>query len=282
MLAPLDVHSVGEALRALTARLTETGAVEHPDALEELFDARRIRDVIHVGGRVLLPHLRTEAVPRMTVALGVTRHPVAAAPDDVDATAQIVILVLAPPSAADLYLQTVAAFARVLRRDDVVEALVRANSPEEVLRVPGLCDVVIPPRLAVRDVMTPRVHRVYPHTPVREVLRLVSEHQLHAVPVVGEEREVLGIVTDRDLLRHLLASRRRRGNDDEAPGADGSDTPVREIMSRSVMCITEDQGLTEVAGIMVNKDVERLPVVSDGRLTGFLTRGDIIRKLFGS
>jgi CBS domain-containing protein len=51
-------------------------------------------------------------------------------------------------------------------------------------------------------------------------------------------------------------------------------------MSRSVMCISEDQGLAEVATIMVNKDVERLPVVSEGRLTGFLTRGDIIRKLF--
>jgi CBS domain-containing protein len=47
------------------------------------------------------------------------------------------------------------------------------------------------------------------------------------------------------------------------------------------MCISEEQGLAELAAIMVNKDVERLPVVSDGQLTGFLTRGDIFRKLFG-
>ena len=56
---------------------------------------------------------------------------------------------------------------------------------------------------------------------------------------------------------------------------------VRDIMSRSVMCISEDQGLAEVASVMVNKDVERLPVVHEGKLTGFLTRGDILRKLFG-
>ena len=47
------------------------------------------------------------------------------------------------------------------------------------------------------------------------------------------------------------------------------------------MCISEDQGLAEVVSIMINKDVERIPVVSEGKLTGFLTRGDILRKLFG-
>ena len=57
------------------------------------------------------------------------------------------------------------------------------------------------------------------------------------------------------------------------------ETPVREIMSRSVMCISEDQSLAELASIMVNKDVERLPVVHEGKLTGFLSRSDILRKL---
>ncbi len=47
------------------------------------------------------------------------------------------------------------------------------------------------------------------------------------------------------------------------------------------MCISEDQALQEVASLMVNKDVERIPVVNEGKLTGFLTRGDILRKLFG-
>ncbi len=91
------------------------------------------------------------------------------------------------------------------------------------------------------------------------------------------------MVTDRDLLRHFMPTIPRAGGR-ERPAADTSrnigDTPVREIMSRSVMCIPEEQALTEVAGIMVNKDVERLPVVHEGKLTGFLTRSDIVRKLF--
>jgi CBS domain-containing protein/mannitol/fructose-specific phosphotransferase system IIA component (Ntr-type) len=276
VLAPLQAGTVHGAVSALARRLVETGAVQHPERLDRLFTENRIRDVIHVGDRVLLPHLRTEAVERLVVALGVTPRPLPVAPRDVEGAAQVVVLVLAPPPANDLYLQTVAALARALRHDEVVDRLASASTPEEVLAIPEMRDLTIQPRLAVRDVMTPRVYRVTPDTPVRELVEMVGAHGLRAVPVVGEDREVLGMVTDRDLLRYLLPGTLRAGGE-----GGGGEPRVRDIMSRSVMCISEDQALTDVANLMVNKDVERLPVVSEGKLTGFLTRGDILRKLFG-
>ena len=51
-------------------------------------------------------------------------------------------------------------------------------------------------------------------------------------------------------------------------------------MTRSVICLSEDQALADVATLMAAKDLERLPVTAEGKLTGFLTRGDILRKLF--
>ena len=280
MLAPLDVDTVHAAVAALAARLRETGDVPRPARLEGLFAENRIRDVIHVGDRVLLPHLRTDAVDRLVVALGVAPRPLQVGKRDAGG-AQVVVLVLAPPAANDLYLQTVAALARALRRDETVDRLAAARTPDEVLAIAEIRDLTIQPRLLVRDVMSPRVFRVSPDTPVRELLELASTHRLRAVPVVGEDREVLGMVTDRDLLRHLLPLALRPG-DGPAHGAASPDgLTVRDIMSRSVMCISEEQGLAEVASVMVNKDVERLPVVHEGKLTGFLTRGDILRKLFG-
>jgi CBS domain-containing protein len=62
------------------------------------------------------------------------------------------------------------------------------------------------------------------------------------------------------------------------PGANGGRT-VREVMTRQVLCVAPEQSLAEVAALMTNKDVERVPVVRGGRLVGFLTRGDIVRKL---
>ena len=280
MLAPLDVDTVHAAVAALAARLRETGDVPRPERLEGLFAENRIRDVIHVGDRVLLPHLRTDAVEHLVVALGVAPHPLAVGKRDA-VGAQVVVLVLAPPAANDLYLQTVAALARALRRDETVDRLAAARTPDEVLAIAEIRDLTIQPRLLVRDVMSPRVFRVSPDTPVRELLELASTHRLRAVPVVGEDREVLGMVTDRDLLRHLLPLALRPGDGPGHGAASPDGLTVRDIMSRSVMCISEEQGLAEVASVMVNKDVERLPVVHEGKLTGFLTRGDILRKLFG-
>lgn len=280
MLAPLDVDTVHGAVAALAARLRETGDVPRPERLEGLFAENRIRDVIHVGDRVLLPHLRTDAVDRLVVALGVAPRPLQVG-QRAAGGAQVVVLVLAPPAANDLYLQTVAALARALRQDETVDRLAAARTPDEVLAIAEIRDLTVQPRLLVRDVMSPRVFRVSPDTPVRELLELASTHRLRAVPVVGEDREVLGMVTDRDLLRHLLPLALRPGDGPAHGAASPEGLTVRDIMSRSVMCISEEQGLAEVASVMVNKDVERLPVVHEGKLTGFLTRGDILRKLFG-
>lgn len=278
VVAPLPAASVTDAVRHLAHLLVSTGDVANPERLERLFSESRVRDLIHVGDRVVLPHLRTDAVDRLEVALGIAPAPLREAADDVAAAAQVVVLVLAPLSAADLYLQTVAALARVLRHDDVVERLVRARSPEEVLAIPEVREIAIEPRLRVRDVMTPRVFRVHPDAPVREVLDLVAEHRLRAIPVVGDDRQVLGMVTDRDLLRHFLPGIQRPS---EASAAAWETTRVRDVMSRSVICVSEEQALAEVTSMLVSKDIERLPVVHEGQLTGFLTRGDILRKVFG-
>ncbi len=277
VVAPLAAETVHGAVSQLARRLIDTGDVAHPDRLERLFTEQHVRDTIHIGGRVLLPHLRTEAVSRLAVALGVAPAPLRITEGDAQGGAQVVVLVLAPPAAADLYLQTVAALARALRDDATVDRLVAARTPEEVIAVPEIGGITIHPRLTVRDVMTQRVYRVSPDDSVRAVLTLVRQHHLRAIPVVSDEREVLGMVTDRELLRHFLPGVQRHT---DSSTAELRSLRVRDVMSRSVICVSEDQALAEVASIMVSKDLERLPVTNEGKLTGFLTRGDILRKLF--
>jgi CBS domain-containing protein len=276
VVAPIPADTVHAAVSALAQKLVDSGAVANPERLARLFTESRIRDLIHVGDRVLLPHLRTDAVQHLVVAMGIAAAPLSTA-EEARGTAQVVVLVLAPPSEAGLYLQTVAALAAVLRDDAVVDRLVEARSPLAVLEVPEVRAITIQPRLTVRDVMTQRVYRVGPDSTVREVLDLISEHRLSAIPVVDEDRVVLGMVSDRDLMRFLLPRMQKSA---EIP-ASLREVQVREVMSRSVICVSEDQALAEVTSIMVSKDLERLPVVAEGKLTGFLTRGDILRKLFG-
>ena len=106
---------------------------------------------------------------------------------------------------------------------------------------------------------------------------------LGALPVVDDEQRLLGMLSERELMRHLLAtevfsdgtSRHARA------GAAAQRRPCVTSMTRQVLCVAPEQPVAEVAALMSNKDVERVPVVREGRLVGFLTRGDIVRKLIG-
>jgi CBS domain-containing protein len=106
---------------------------------------------------------------------------------------------------------------------------------------------------------------------------------LGGLPVVDESHRVIGMLSERELLRDLLSHYLPR-----AGGANALQPPaaarrtVRDIMTRQVLCVAPEQPIAEVASLMLNKDVDRVPVVKDDRLVGFLTRGDIVRKLIGS
>ena len=131
------------------------------------------------------------------------------------------------------------------------------------------------------DGLTPLRYRVYPDTPIREVVDLMIRRELHDVPVVGEKYEFLGVITAADVLKHLLPGRlsgesRRIGGIQE----EGTLT-AREAMNRSVMCISDDLSMMEAAKSMVNKGVNRLPVVREGELLGFFTLDTALQALFG-
>ncbi|MGI9076589.1 MAG: CBS domain-containing protein, partial [Gemmatimonadaceae bacterium] len=94
---------------------------------------------------------------------------------------------------------------------------------------------------------------------------------------------LVGMLSERELMRHLLGSYLQGGPlSRAAPGIANARRSVRDAMTRQVLCVAPEQPLAEVASIMTNKDVEGVPVVRNGRVVGFLTRGDIIRKLIGT
>jgi CBS domain-containing protein len=106
---------------------------------------------------------------------------------------------------------------------------------------------------------------------------------LGALPVIDDERRVVGMVSEREIIRHLLTTQVFSGAEVRASLSPlAGPRTVRDVMSRQVMCVAPEQPIAEVASLMSNKDVDRVPVVREGQLVGFLTRGDIVRKLIGN
>ena len=276
---PLEAETLTDALNLMVRGLAERGAIRDADALERVLGARS-RDAVAIGDEVVLPHYRTDAVARLVVALGVADRPLDATDVGISTRPRIVALILAPPETATLYLQTVSALARAFRDAGVVERIVGAGSAAEVLDIEQLAELRIQPKLTVRDVMLPAGDAVTPDTPLRDAVELMIGRRLRALPVLGEKREVLGVVTERDLMRALLPQIPRAGDETQPPDT-GESLRVRDAMSRSVLCVSEEMSLEEAVNMMINKDVEHFPVVAAGKLTGVLARGDIIRKVFG-
>ena len=280
---PLEARTLGDALQRLIGLLARSAAL-HPAAADKL--ARDLAfgsqgEVIRVNEEIVLVTGRVAGLEDVSVLLGISREPMSVSAEGKrpPGTARAVIVLLSPRRPGGLREQLVPTLARALRDQGSTSRLLSAGSAMEVRAFKELMEVELHDRLLVEDALTPLRYRIYPDTPLLEVVDLMVRRNLGAVPVVGESYEVLGIITVGDALRHLLP--RTRGGERDESAEPSREISARDVMTRTVMCVAEDQSLLEAANLMVNRDVEQLPVVREGELIGFLTRESILRMLFG-
>jgi CBS domain-containing protein len=141
--------------------------------------------------------------------------------------------------------------------------------------------------LVVRDVMTRTVVAVPPSLPLKEVARLLVEHRISGVPVIDDHGAVLGVVSEADLLLKEQgpdAVRHRRfawllGESSEMRtlAKKLAAATAEEAMTTPAATIEAGRSTTAAAELMVERGVNRLPVVEDGRLVGLVSRADLVR-----
>jgi CBS domain-containing protein len=255
------------------------GALRDVPAAHRALAGARGRDVVAIRDDVALPHFRTDAVDQLVLALGIVSTELDVSGTALRRSPGVIALVLAPPEAATRYLQTIAALARLFHDPQVTQQMTQARSAADILNLPGLQMARVEPDLRVRDLMARHAEGVSPTATVREAVEIMLRKNWRALPVLGEKAEVLGIITEWDVMRALLPDIPTAGPHAAEP--DARPVLVRDAMTRSVLCVSEDMDIEEAAHMMVNKNVEQFPVVNEAMLTGMLFRSDIIRKLFG-
>lgn len=120
--------------------------------------------------------------------------------------------------------------------------------------------------MKVRDVMTDRIAKAQPETTLEEIAMMMKTENTGAIPVVDED-ELIGIVTDRDIVMRCVAE-----------GGDASEMTAEDIVSEEVETIDPDSDVEEALELMSQKQIRRLPVVDSGELIGMLSIGDIAVK----
>jgi CBS domain-containing protein len=130
----------------------------------------------------------------------------------------------------------------------------------------------------VSDIMTKHVIAVKESETLADVLQLMMEHDFRHVPVVNEEKTIVGIISERDLLRTCVTE-----DDIEFAGVERayflSDHPVTEIMSTHPETLDPDATLSEACQMMLENKFGCVPVCEGPRLVGIVTTTDILKEI---
>jgi CBS domain-containing protein len=142
--------------------------------------------------------------------------------------------------------------------------------------------------------MTTEVVSVAPDTPIRDIAALLLAHHISAVPVVDAAGMVIGMVSEGDLIGRSAAEREERRDWWLALVAEGEDlnsdflaslrSPDRtacDVMSAPVVRVTEGTDVSEIAALLAQYRIKRMPVVRDDKIVGIVSRADLLRVLVG-
>lgn len=112
------------------------------------------------------------------------------------------------------------------------------------------------------------VHTVSPDATVFEALEVMARHDVGALVVVDDGGEVIGLLSERDYARKVILQ-----------GRISRDTPVREIMTTAVLCVTSRQTVDACMALMTRNRIRHIPVVENGQLSGIVSIGDVVSSI---
>ena len=148
--------------------------------------------------------------------------------------------------------------------------------------------------MRARDLMTTQVVTVTPETELAVIARLLASRGISAVPVLDPGGTLLGLVSEADLVRRLAGEPDARRRGWLAPLLTGRARAeaeryarlhgqrARDVMTTDLVTVQEDTQVEEIARLMEEKRVKRVPVVRDGRLAGLVSRADLLGLAFAS
>jgi predicted transcriptional regulator len=115
--------------------------------------------------------------------------------------------------------------------------------------------------MIAREIMTRNVFTISPEVSVLELAQLLSQKSISGVPVIDTDGQIIGIVTEADIIGKV----NREG------------MCVADIMTPELIVVTEETQVGQIAMLLVERNIKRVPVMRDGKLVGIVCRADIVQ-----
>ncbi len=119
--------------------------------------------------------------------------------------------------------------------------------------------------MVAKDIMKTNVITVLPSTPVTEAATIMREENIGSLVVVGVDKRLLGIITDRDIVVSVVAN-----------GKSPVEIVVEDVMTSELITVQEDESVFEILRVLGKNSIRRVPVLRRGRLVGIVSVDDLI------
>lgn len=114
--------------------------------------------------------------------------------------------------------------------------------------------------MIARDIMTRTVATIHPEASAQEAAQLLYQKRISGAPVVDAGGNIIGIITEADIISKV----NREG------------LCVADIMSHEIIAVGEETPVNEIAALLTERKIKRVPVVCEGKLVGIVSRADIV------
>lgn len=131
--------------------------------------------------------------------------------------------------------------------------------------------------MQIADIMTPSPTTAKASDSVRRALALLEDQDIRHLPVIDDDRQLVGLVSDRDLREYRLPVLEELDNPEQAD--DLMDTPLSEVMSGDIISIDSGEELVAACDLIIEYRIGAIPVLdrTTGELVGIVSYMDILR-----
>lgn len=240
-----------------------------------------------IGRGFALPHARLKNLPDFLLALAICREGLEF--DSVDGKpVRLACMVITPEENPTIALKIMATLIHFLAEPEAEAGLMKAKRPEEILAQLRGRKLAFSQSITAKDIMRKPYMNIRPETPLRVVTRMMSQHQVEAVAVIGEQGEVVGEITCDGLFAsgipdflHQLSSVSFIKHFDpfEKYFSEDVGAVAKDVMSPHFCAMGEDATLIEIVFALSVLKYAKIHVVREGKRVGTIDRISVLDKI---
>lgn len=282
----LNAKSRNEAIQEMAERLAfNTANIKVGTIVEAVLEREQLAPSVIAPG-LALPHARME-IHSMLMALGISEQGIPFA--DGFPPVKIVVLLLTPREDPGLHLQVLSALAKDFRNPAAVETLTGLKTPEEVLQYFSGTSVEIPRYLTARDMISNDAGTLLESDTLHQAIELFARTGAQEIPLLDEEGDLRGVVSQLDILKfslpdHILWLNDLSVIDRFQPFAEmlkaDMETRMADFMRGDAVVVEGDLPAIQLAKLFLMEKITQIIVTENGKYAGVVNLQDFNRKLF--